>query len=228
MGRFWCTRLNFLICRRMLWDTGLSICVQFTPFRYRCMYKRKLSLYTRPFPLSSFARCSLLLVVLSPWFYLFDHQLRSAAAAVCDDFDRRILLLFFYTENYTQTHTFTILHASVCFPSSAIWTKYTRTHTPHSLILRFAASRNMEYKLPRAFPSPSCFIHLSKLVSQRKEFCIYNIIIYEWFLQLSSLYLRFSNVQSNTILEMHRVNPTGWVFVCVSVLYMYPLDKCFV
>lgn len=218
----------------MLWDTGLSICVQFTPFRYRCMYKRKLSLYTRPFPLSSPLPdvpcywCCIIPVVLS----LFVDQLRSAAVAVCGDFDRRILLLFFIQKIiHKHTHTFTFLFTSVCFPpSSAIWTKYTRTHTPHSLILRFAASRNMEYKLPCAFPSPSCFIHRSKLVSQREEFCIYNIIIYEWFLQLSSLYLRFSNVQSNTILEMHRVNPTGlgFFFVCVSVLYMYPLDKCFV
>lgn len=210
----------------MLWDTGLSICVQFTPFRYRCMYKRKLSLYTRPFPLSSPLPdvpcywCCIIPVVLS----LFVDQLRSAAVAVCGDFDRRILLLFFIQKIiHKHTHTFTFLFTSVCFPpSSAIWTKYTRTHTPHSLILRFAASRNMEYKLPRALPSPSCFIHRSKLVSQREEFCIYNIIIYEWFLQLSSLYLRFSNVQSNTILEMHRVNPTGWVFF----LYVYLCYIC--
>lgn len=141
----------------MLWDTGLSICVQFTPFRYRCMYKRKLSLYTRPFPLSSFARCSLLLVVLSPWFYLFVHQLRSAAAAVCDDFDRRILPLFFlYRKLYTNTHSD---HPSYqCLLSLECYLNQIHTHTHSTLTdLAFRCFEKYGIKTPARLPVPIMF-----------------------------------------------------------------------
>lgn len=162
-------------------------------FEYLCtVYTFPLSMYVQeenyPFTLDHFLylplpdvlcyRCCIIPVVLSA---LFVHQLRSATVAVCGDFDRRILLLFFIQKIiHKHTHFYhpfyqRLLSSFECYLNQI----HTHTHTPHSLILRFAASRNMEYKLPRALPSPSCFIHRSKLVSQREEFCIYNIIIYE-------------------------------------------------
>lgn len=156
------TRLNFLICCGVslegLWDTVWVFVYSFTPFAIDvCTWGNY------PFTLVNFfiflCRCFWLLVVLSPCILCF-HQLRSAAAAVCGDFDRRILLL-----------------ASACFPSSAIWTPFARarahTHTHTTLadlVFRcFEKYRIQTSRLSSFHPHP-------KLVSQRKDVCMYNIL----------------------------------------------------
>lgn len=189
VGRSCClrTRLNFLICSGVsflegLWGYRLSICVQFTPFA--------IDVCTRgnyPFTIENLfiflclCRCSFrLLDVLTPWFYLFfPSVIRSAAAQLCGDFDRRILFLVFYTENYTQTHTLNILHCerlcftSVCFPSGVIRTKYTHTHTTLTdLVLRCFEKYGTQ--VPAPFPPlvpPTC----RNWFPNAKDFCIYNI-----------------------------------------------------